>query len=429
MLMILGGAAGWGAQETVHVHIRSTYFGHSGTETAFDISCHGERCSSAGKPVPWTDVERLLQAAERPAIPKVTAAGLGLTSEWLKENAADAWKELPLGDDPATPGQKAFFASAFVDSQRVQKALEKLYRSPMPLHDLPGVQIEIRRAGGSKVEVRSTSSFLYLMPWEVTREGKKVETWDRAVSDAVGRLMPEEFLNRDRLLDPVARDELALALWYTVIGEWSKAGAEDRIGPSLAVLRQRFDIQESMVVTLEEGDRKVTTWEGKLHASDLADLPHGTTFQVSLPVEGDHLVAPRETMDRLDRVAALPLSIPWFRAALDRHPGAKVTLYFDQDRSLSPHERELFTDDMNEGNEEQDALGDEVERLAAAVTRLDVSEGKDQWSRWIALPDRRMILWSYKGDQVLDWKLAKCPRPCVAGWVVHENGELVHSSE
>lgn len=423
-LLLLLGAGSLAAEGTLEIHIRSTYFGHEGFEEEVTISCEGQRCRADGKAVEWAAVERLLEAVERPALTAPTAEGLGISRTWLTENAAEAWTELPLHGEVPTEGQKALFASAFADPQRLQPGLIQHFSVPLSLHDLPGVFVEIRRADGSTVEVQATSSSLYLMPWEVTKGGSKTTTYDRVLSDAVAQLMPDGFLNRSRLLDPDVREELALGLWYSMLEEWLRVGAEDRLGRSLDVVRQRYTISESSVVSLPQGETKVTTWDATLTGGG---LPPSVAVRVSLAVEGDHLVAPEQALERIERAAVLPLSLPWFRATLAEHPDAEVVIHFEKDRSFSPQWLELFTDTMAAGSEEQEALAEELTRSAAEAVRLDVFQGEGQLSRWVAFPDRRMVLWDYRGEQMLDWTLPKCAELCRAGRVVGGDGGMAIS--
>lgn len=203
----------------------------------------------------------------------------------------------------------------------------------------------------------------------------------------------------------------------------ASSSAEEQLSGSLEALRQRFSIRQSTLSSVQrKGKAKEEIWEGVLQSSS---LPPNVSLEVTLPVEGDRFAVPEGLAERIERVAALPLSVPWFKAFVEQHPGIEVILYFDTDRSLPPLWLRMFTDSMNQGNEEQKALGAEVARSAAAVSFLRVRGGEDRWSRWIVLPDRRMILWEYHGDGVLEGRVPACVQvPCRVGLLVPPEGRF-----
>jgi hypothetical protein len=201
------------------------------------------------------------------------------------------------------------------------------------------------------------------------------------------------------------------------------AQTPDQLGDSLSALQQRFSIRQSSVSSVQKkGKPKEEIWEGVLQSSS---LPAVVTIQVSLPVEGSRAVAPEGIAERIERAAALPFAVPWFKAFVEQHPGIEVIIRFETDRSLPPQWLRLFVDQMNQGNAEQKALGEEVAHAAAAVSFFQVKKDEDRWSRWIIFPDRRMILWDYHGDGVLDGRVPPCSLvPCRVGALASAEGQF-----
>ena len=198
---------------------------------------------------------------------------------------------------------------------------------------------------------------------------------------------------------------------------------EERLGGSLDALRQRFSIRQSSISSLQKrGKAPEEIWEGVLQSSS---LPAAVSIEATLPVEENRLAVPAGIAERIERAAALPFSVPWLKAYVEQHPGVEVIVRFETDRSLPPSWLRLFVDQMNLGNAEQKALGEAVAHAAAAVSFFQMKKDEDRWSRWIVFPDRRMILWDYHGDGVLDGRVPPCSLvPCRVGALATAEGRF-----
>lgn len=197
----------------------------------------------------------------------------------------------------------------------------------------------------------------------------------------------------------------------------------EQLGDSLKALQQRFSIRQSAVSSIQKkGKPKEEIWEGVLQSSS---LPAAVTLQVTLPVEGGRVVAPEAIVERIERAAALPFSVSWFKAFVEQHPGNEVIIHFETDRSLPPLWLRQFVDQMNQGNAEQKALGEAVAHAAAEVSFFQMKKDEDRWSRWIVFPDRRMVLWDYHGDGVLEGRVPACSLvPCRVGALASAEGRF-----
>jgi hypothetical protein len=199
--------------------------------------------------------------------------------------------------------------------------------------------------------------------------------------------------------------------------------AQEPFGDSLGTLKQRFTIRQSSVSSVQKkGKPKEEIWEGVLQSSS---LPPVVTLQVTLPVRGGRVVAPDGIAERIERMAALPFSVSWFKTLVEQHAGVEVIVHFETDRSLPPLWLRQFVDQMNQGTAEQKALGAEVAGAAAEVSFFQMKRDEDRWSRWIVFPDRRMVLWDYHGDGVLDGRVPACSLvPCRVGALASAAGRF-----
>jgi hypothetical protein len=199
--------------------------------------------------------------------------------------------------------------------------------------------------------------------------------------------------------------------------------AQEPLGDSLKALQQRFSIRQSSVSSIQKkGKPKEEIWEGVLQSSS---LPPAVTLQVTLPVEGGRVVAPEAIAERIERAAALPFSVPWLKAFVAQHAGIEVIVHFETDRSLPPLWLRQLVEQMDQGNAEQKALGEAVAHAAAEVSFFQMKKDEDRWSRWIVFPDRRVVLWDYHGDGVLDGRVPACSLvPCRVGALATAEGRF-----
>ena len=71
---------------------------------------------------------------------------------------------------------------------------------------------------------------------------------------------------------------------------------------------------------------------------------------------------------------------------------------------MSDHARKQFMEDMR--RDEFTPLKEQVEKSSDQVCFLKVEKKEESnysFSRWIIMPDKRMILWNYQGERVLKW--------------------------
>lgn len=193
--------------------------------------------------------------------------------------------------------------------------------------------------------------------------------------------------------------------------------------PGLAALQQRFTIRHSAVSSIQKkGHPKEEIWEGVLQS---VSLPPAVTIQAALPTAGGRVTVAEGIAERIERAAGLPFAVPWFKAFVEQQSGIEVIVHFETDRSLPPLWLRQFVDQMSQGNAEQKALGEAVAHAAAAVSFFQMKKDEDRWSRWIVFPDRRMILWDYHGDGVLEGRVPACSLvPCRVGALATAEGRF-----
>jgi hypothetical protein len=199
-------------QNVTKIVIRSVWVGmdfESSKGDRLEIVCQGKKCASRGKPVPLEDITALLQVLAAPPLPQAELPNLGLTQQWLNENAKSLRGE--RGCDFAQE-HKTLLTSRFTNLQEVQQLLPVLL-NPGITDDYPFVRIEILKNGETMWLLGSSSqSHLFMLPWDITAQKKSsmlpwgsttstktFVSYNAEIGRSIGKLLPEGFVNRDRL--------------------------------------------------------------------------------------------------------------------------------------------------------------------------------------------------------------------------------------
>src|SRR5262249_30617550 len=91
VLAFVFGLSACRTESATKIVIRSVWTGLASTKgDRLEILCQREKCSARGQPVPMQDVAALLQVLAAPPMPQAELPNLGITLQWLNENAGGA---------------------------------------------------------------------------------------------------------------------------------------------------------------------------------------------------------------------------------------------------------------------------------------------------------------------------------------------------
>jgi hypothetical protein len=97
------------------------------------------------------------------------------------------------------------------------------------------------------------------------------------------------------------------------------------------------------------------------------------------------------------------LSVEWLARQIAEHPETEFEIRFVGERSFSVQAQESFLEDLKAFG--ASGLKPEILSELEKSVFLQVAEKRRaSWSRWLILPDKRMILWQIRGDSALKWK-------------------------
>jgi len=387
-----------GNVKTITIHSSWTGLGPRG-EATLQITKHGTKFQAGGKSIDDKSVENLLQEIGT-SRSEPTLEDFAITQSWLESNSQGA---LPERLRNAPPDAKNLFLSRFRDLGFIEKLLPEILEQGWT-DDYPAIDVQILRDDGATTRLSSERQNVFMLPITIDDQKGSHLSYNAKMSRAIAALLPPGFINRDRLNGTELKSVVTERVISSISEGLDLLETRNKIGAELKQLEGRYTLARTAInhvssVDVETLGEKFPRWNAMLQRSD---LPQNIMIGVSLPYDHDRLVTFESFLKNIDSFVALSLSVPWLEKYLREHRDVRMEIRFVTDRSASPKLVSYFLETAK-------ALG--AEPLAAKVTPvLDKSafvefQDRSGWSRWLVLPDRRMILFDFQGDAVLGWKL------------------------
>jgi hypothetical protein len=391
-------------------------------DTEFVIRNENDKYRIDGREIDRAAVQNFLTALGNPVIAAPSPKNLGLTPEWLNARASEIIRDAKIKEEDdstywaigsATPAQRALFKTSYSDPEFIAKILPDLFRC-CHTDDWPGVRITLTYADNSSIVVSSVSQSEYMLPWKIIKNGQPAETFDREISSALTKLLPEGATNRERINGDDFALTLASALMANIQEQWKLILAEGKCGDALKQIKKSYALIGADVNSYHDVDFGVYSEkhggvEENLHADvRKPSFPQGFSETAILLYRDNHVQGVDDFLSRATRYEQLVQAVPWLARFHEKHPKWQTTLLWVHDASLSNKGMRQFTNDMHLLR--KDALAEEVRKVQHDVAVLNVSYG--DW--WLVLPDKRMILWRYESvSGLLGFKQSNFPsREC-----------------
>jgi len=344
-------------------------------------------------------VETLLTALRSPVLTSPQAANLGITPEWLHQNAEFAPRN-------GAPNQQALFAESFSDRTTIDQVLPSCFKF-LKFDDYPTMRVTVTLRNGQRWSANSDSYYAFMLPWRLNINGQEATTYNADISRAIAALMPIGSFNRDRLNDDELKLQLVDAVMTKIKNQWNLLGVESRAPGILAILQRDFEIEHAEISPYRGEDFGYVDGQPSPHENNLlaslrrSSLQGITAEEVVLLFHDGKVDGAENLAERMRPYEALALSVPWLNQYLADNPQQKVYIRFVHDRSFSTKAMQNFAADMRVLGKE--FLANEVAEVQDRATLVFLDYG----GYWIILPDERMILWRhYLPAGFLKWRSA-----------------------
>jgi hypothetical protein len=397
-----------------------------------------------GSVIDSPSVDWFIRAVLESPIPKPSAVNLGLTKSWLEATSDDIVTNAKereeqdstywaIGDGTAT--QKSLFKTSYTNPDFIAKVLPDLFRC-CHTDDFPSASVTITYSDGNTIVVSSHSQSQYMLPWKIERNGNSSETFNKNISAALTRLLPQGATNRERIAGEDFDVALAGIVMKNIQGQWKLLRAEDRDRAAITRIRSAYalvsaDVNPYHDVTFGVYSEKNGGEEENLHARVRnPKFPRNLTEEVILLYKEGKVRGVDQFLADGGRYERLVLSVAWLARRWGRYPKWPATLLWVHDSSFSDKAMQNFAADMRRLG--KDRLADEVRSVQNDVAVLNISYG--DW--WLVLPDKRMVLWRYESvSGLLGFKQSQfSPKECAdyqgvtggcVGAVISQEGKVM----
>jgi hypothetical protein len=410
LLLLLAGAVGNAAGR---VTIRSKW-GGLGTPQDQSLSFTCAPNFGSAKSGRCSAFRHLVAALESPRA-EYSPESLGITTAWLAANVDSAVEhDLPKHDRPHSKDQIALFRAIFLDPAKT----DTLVRSfAYGTDDYPSFSLEAIDSDGSRIGIRSDDQSICMVPWLIDFHGQQYLGYDRRVSDAIFALLPKGFPNRERIGGLYLREKFSQSVLASIQKDWNRLGSKVNVAGPFGEIESRFEILDSSIVTISSidvGEAEFGSshgWKVELRPSRV-DYP--LTIGLFLPFAKGQQPTTETFLRRVNYFIDLVTSVQWLRTYVEGHPPTRVDLRFVGDRSFSIKAATSMVHDLRRNG--QTAVSKVVEASAPDSAFIEVQDEKGQWSRWLVLPDRRTVLWHFKGPKALHFPDEQFRTWDFAGW-------------
>ena len=352
-------------------------------------------------------VENLLNAIDENEISKPSLANLGMTQEWLDVNAQKGVEEyasvyFSMGAD----NQKELFYST-LKNQRLVEILLLLIFSGGWTDDYPRIEIKITEIDGNTFVTSSDAQPLFMLPWKIIKKDKTISTYNANIAKALASLLPEKFINRERLTGNNLKRELAKKVMDFIHEDWNRLDVQNKAKATLDDLGKIYGVLSPEINSyhgLDFGKEwvKGSSTETNLHAVLRQDqFPKGLYIKLVLPFQNQKVENVDIFQNKINNYTNLVLSIDWLKEFV-RVDEQTVYLRFVHNRSFSEKAMQTFAVDMRKiGRSELIA---EVEKEQENIALIAVGRVQEYYqSYWLVLPNKKVILWRHGSSNLLRW--------------------------
>lgn len=359
--------------------------------------------TSEGAQLPSDRVQEFADALTASPMVEPELENLGMTEDWLRQNARKAIGDQFNGNrsGEAVPAELDLCVSTFQSPKLIRPYMLSQFKQ-FHTDDFPSVEIEVKTTSG-KIHVSSNSQHEFMLPWEVKKAGRTSKTFDARISQALYKLLPEKFVNRQRLNADHLAERLAMDLVLDLEPQLNKLRVEGSSKWILDEYRIEYEVVDTGILTDPFRGESFTfpgfaTEWGKYNTSHpyiqcklkRTEFPPALSVQVIFPYLGATKIQVEKSRADLKAYEASVLGTPWLALYLRKHPTETVSLWYVNDKSFSDLAMREFSKDMKSIG--RVALIEEVAAVQHQVVLLRV-RGNQSASYSLVMPDRRVILW------------------------------------
>jgi len=398
-------AAAENAASVKQIDVRSGWGGLGASQnTEISIRSRNRKYYIGRKSVDPALVEELVSALRQPTIAEPSLSNLGVTPQWLRENAIPAAMKASERFTDAAQNQKDLYLTSFNDPAVLQKVVTGLFHFART-DDYPFADIVVTFADGSSLSAESHSWYEFMLPWKLS--GNAEATYNADISRAIAALLPKKATNRERLAGGHFDVAVSESVMSYIERQWKLLATENRLGGMLTDIRREYTVEDADINPYHHPEYGIE-WSPKgphetnLHATlHRAGAPSNYVVALVLRITDNRVEGVEQFLRGSERYQDVPFSIPWMADYIREHPRDLFRVSYVHNASFGDKAMRVFGDDMRAIG--KDDLLEEAQKHQSELTLL-ITGMKYAESYWLVFPDRRVVLWRYGGPSgLLNW--------------------------
>jgi hypothetical protein len=374
------------------VDIRSEWSGFSPTspitaEVTLDRAADGDyRLSSTMKKgqdpevrsagvVSRESVQALVDALSAPAQRGIALADLGVSITKVQEAVDETLVSHGLPGVPEASLRVKRYRQSLRNPQVLARTVARGFEG-FHTDDYPYVSIRVQLDDGRVLSASSRSQHYLMLPWNRRPAGR---SFAPGLPLAIGRLLPAEAVNRERLQSPIDDWSLGYLIRSGVYDDLDRLVAEALAGEAMHTVRDAFEVSDVRIFPPGSANAFLD--------ATLA-LPTGASqvrARVRLPISSGRLSDESE-LGRIYRNLLAAKAVPFWSERLGGIPGVRFEVY-GMDQWPSDALPDQFLADMR-SRQLLLELG-----APGALTDMILVSSEDWSEQWVVLRDGRVVLW------------------------------------
>jgi hypothetical protein len=355
--------------------------------------------------IPTEKIDRFIQSLTAPPKTSLDISQFGINEEWLRSiatNATEKWL------DPT----KGYY---FILKSRQQNLIEKLsnvenanrkiflnYSYSVVYDDQPELEAVITYSDGQTINLSSKSQHEFMIPWKIKANNKQHTTYDIRVSKALDMLLPEKFLEKERIKGNLFK-EFKDRFWSDEILGWKNtAASEYSLRDQIDFIKNEFLIINGRV----DHEYKKGQWElsenGKWELTlSHKNWPKNVFVSTDIPYLSGQLKNEIFSPERIHLLIKKLTEVKWLKKYIQNHPYEKFYVNIFDYRSITAED---FLDKIKQLKRNQNYEWKSINlSYHEDIILFTAHNEKPESSCWLIFQDNSTTLHSFRGERVLNW--------------------------
>lgn len=361
-------------------------------------------------------IEYLLKTLNAPPKTSLEFSQFGIYQKWLRDmatKATDKWLDSTQDYYFLLKSRQLKLINTLSSEAKAHYDLSMYYSGLPHSDDYPELEAIITLSDNKTIHLESDSQKEFMIPWKVKSNGQEFTTYDLQISKTLNNLLPEKFLEKERIQGDLSR-VFEEYLWSDEIHGWlNTAESEFQLRGQIDFIKNEFIVVEGRLTSeynkdgwklIDKGEWEVTLSHKK--------WPKNLLVYTKIPYLSGRIERENFSTDKIHFYIKKLTKLGWLFKYIQKHPDVQFIVNFSQDRSITSLDfnekmERLIRNQNYEWKSEKLPYHEDIILLSVYKIR---GGSKLRSSLWLIFPDKTATLHHFHGERVLNWSSQKLSR-------------------